>query len=142
VAPDTPCRLRPPALFSLQRRYTTLLAVSFSTWRAHLLGEVAGKMKQLSALLHWERRLLAGALAGWRAGVAEARGRVGLELLAARHYVASMYLRALQVGVDAARWPGGGGGGGRVARLVLQLHDCAAELSRLHTKPYWPGMLH
>jgi hypothetical protein len=66
-----------------------LLAAGFGAWRAHLLGEVAAKMKALSALLHWKRRLLAGALAGWHAGAALARGRATLELLAVRGELAA-----------------------------------------------------
>jgi hypothetical protein len=105
-----------------------LLAAGFGAWRAHLLGEVAAKMKALSALLHWERRLLAGALAGWHAGAALARGRATLELLAVRHYVAGLYLKGMQVG----------GAGGERPPLALRAASGAGGAAGLEVGP-WCG---
>ncbi len=84
---------------SLQRRYSVLLATSFGAWRAHLLQEVADKMKQLSSLLHWERHVLSSAMLGWHAHVLKRAHKAEVSLAAQRHYVACLYTRALQVGL-------------------------------------------
>ncbi len=82
---------------SLQRRYSVLLSSSFGAWRTHLLQEVAAKMRQLSALLHWERRVLSSAMAGWHLHVLNRAYKAEVSLAAQRHYVACLYTRAFQV---------------------------------------------
>lgn len=57
----------------LQQRTQRQLQALFAAWRSHLLARVAKRMKQLSALMHWEQGLQRKALlvwaqrtAGWR----------------------------------------------------------------------------